>query len=218
MLEFLSNPVVLAAWMAAMAASLFVVIRDLRVNNAHLMGLMKVVWVLTAAYSGPLGLAVYWFSGRSAIPADGPARRGFRSVAHCFSGCGMGEIVGVALAAGVLGLGSWPTAIMTFLLAYVFGFALTVGPMVQNGVSLGQALRDAAIAETPSITVMEVVAISVSLAIAQGAGMHETLFWTSLIVSLSCGLIAAWPVNVALIRFGVKEGMMDPRRTEHAHA
>ena len=32
-----------------------------------------------------------------------------------------------------------------------------------------------------------------------------------MVVSLSLGLLAAWPVNVLLIRFGVKEGMHDPR-------
>jgi hypothetical protein len=217
MIEFLSQPIVLAVWLAAVAASLVIVVRDLRENNSHLMSLMKAVWVLTVAYSGPLGLTIYWLTGRRAISSDGTARRAFRSVAHCYSGCGMGEIVGVSLAAGLLGLGNWTTAIVTFALAYLFGFALTVGPMVQNGVAFRQAMKDAAIAETPSITVMELVAIGIGLYVAGGAEMGETLFWTSLILSLSCGLLAAWPVNVVLIRKGVKEGMMDPRHTHHGH-
>ena len=41
--------------------------------------------------------------------------------------------------------------------------------------------------------------------------MGDAIFWSSLIVSLTAGLVAAYPVNVLLIRFGVKEGMMDPR-------
>jgi hypothetical protein len=38
-----------------------------------------------------------------------------------------------------------------------------------------------------------------------------------MIVSLTCGLVAAYPVNLILIRMGVKQGMMDPRDTHHAH-
>ncbi|ETX14058.1 multicopper oxidase [Roseivivax halodurans JCM 10272] len=212
---FLDSPLFLGLWIATMLPCLLWTIRDLRTRNAHLMSLMKLVWALTVFYSGPIGLLVYRWSGRKEIADDTLARRGFRSVAHCYSGCGMGEIVGVIVAAGLLSLASiWVSAI-TFALAYVFGFALTVGPMVQGGTPWREALRDAAIAETPSITVMEVTAIGVSLWLASGAGMGEVRFWTSLIVSLSCGLFAAWPVNVALIRFGVKEGMMDPRHTHH---
>ena len=58
---------------------------------------------------------------------------------------------------------------------------------------------------------MEVVAIGVDLWLSAGAGLGDVLFWSSLVVSLSLGLIAAWPVNVALVALGVKEGMHDPR-------
>ncbi len=37
------------------------------------------------------------------------------------------------------------------------------------------------------------------------------VFWGALIISLSMGLLAAYPVNVLLIRFGVKEGMHNPK-------
>lgn len=41
--------------------------------------------------------------------------------------------------------------------------------------------------------------------------MGEALFRSSLAFSLTAGLIAAYPVEVLLVRFGVKEGMHDPR-------
>jgi hypothetical protein len=84
-------------------------------------------------------------------------------------------------------------------------------------VGWARAIRDAVISETPSIFVMEVVAIGVDLWLAGEAGPAQALFWSSLVVSLTCGLIAAYPVNVLLIHYGIKEGMMDPRNTEHAH-
>lgn len=207
----------LIGWAILMVPSLAVLIHDLRRNNAHLMPLMKVVWILTALYSGPLGLAVYWTTGRKEISRDNIWRRSWRSVSHCYSGCGMGEIVGVFIAAGLLSLGNWWVAVITFALAYVAGYALTVGPLLQEGVSFRTAMRDAFLAETPSITVMEIVAIGADIVLAGGAKMSEPIFWSGLIFSLSLGLFAAYPVNVALIHYGVKEGMMDPRNTEHAH-
>lgn len=213
----LQSPWFLVAWAALMLPSLALVLVDLRRNNSHLMPLMKWVWALTVVYSGPLGLAVYWWSGRKEIAADGTYRRAARSVAHCYSGCGMGEIIGLTLAVGVLALGTTATALMTFAFAYAAGFALTVGPLMQEGTGLGTASRDAVISETPSITIMEVVAIGVDLTLAGDAGPTQALFWSSMVVSLTCGLLAAYPVNIILIRMGVKEGMMDPRNTSHTH-
>lgn len=212
----LTSPWFLAAWSLATAVSLAVLWRDLARNNAHLVGLMKWVWSFTVAYSGLLGLAVYYYSGRKEIARDSLWRKGFRSVAHCYSGCGAGEIVGVVITAGILALDGWWIAGITFALAYVAGYALTVGPLVQEGVPLVQALWDAFYSETASITVMEIVAIGVDLWLAAEATMADTLFWSSLVFSLSMGLIAAYPVNVLLIRLGVKRGMHNPKHTNHA--
>ncbi|QFU07274.1 hypothetical protein PARPLA_01203 [Rhodobacteraceae bacterium THAF1] len=203
----------LAGWLVLTIPSLVILIRDLRSKNAHLMSLMKVVWALTVVYSGPVGLAVYWLTGRKEISDDGIWRRGARSVAHCYSGCGMGEIIGVTVAVGVIAAPTWGVALITFTLAFTFGILLTVGPMMQEGTKFRPALKDALIAETPSIVVMEAVAIGSDILISGDATIGEPLFWSALIVSLSFGLLAAYPVNVMLIRFGIKEGMMDPRMT-----
>lgn len=201
-------------WAVVALVCVLVLVRDLRRCNREIMGLMRFVWIFTVTYSGPLGLALYWTCGRRQIPYDGPWRRGGRSVAHCYSGCGLGEVTGVLVTVGLLSLGNWWVAGTTFVLAYVAGFALTVGPLVQGGVGVREALFDALWSETASITVMEVVAIGVDLTLAGSAGMGHALFWMSLVVSLSCGLLAAWPVNVLLIRFGVKQGMGDPREMD----
>lgn len=216
--DWLASWPLLIGWLGVTLVCLAVVIRDLRVHNPHLMPLMKFVWILTTANSGPLGLAVYWYSGRKTIPRDSLPRKAFRSVAHCYSGCGIGEILGVILAVGVLAAGNFWASIITFALAWLFGFGLTVGPMVQAGAPLGEAIRDSFIAETFSIAVMETVAIGVGLWLGGEARLHEALFWTSLYVSLSAGLLAAWPANLLLVRMGVKSGMMDPRDTRHARA
>jgi hypothetical protein len=209
--SFLSDPVTLSVWVALVLASVAWTVLDLRTRNPEMGGLMKLVWVLTVLYSGPLGAFVYVYSGRKQIARDSLPRRAFRSVAHCYSGCGLGEIVGVSVSVGLFAMGQYWVAAVTFACAYTAGFALTVGPLVQEGVGLRRALWDAFLAETPSIVVMEAVAIGVDLWLAGSAGMGDALFWAALAVSLSCGLLAAYPVNILLIRWGVKEGMHDPR-------
>jgi hypothetical protein len=216
--HILSGPWLLAGWLTANALSLAVLLRDLRIGNPAIMPLMRWVWGLTVAYSGPLGLLVYWKTGRRQIARDSLWRRGWRSVCHCYSGCGAGEVVGVLIAAGLLSLGTWWVSGITFGLAYVFGYAMTAGPLMQEGVPRHQALWDAFTSETASITVMEVTALAVNQGVAAQATIGQPLFWSSLLLSLTCGLLAAWPVNVLLIKWGIKEGMHDPRhRAGHAH-
>lgn len=215
--HIITSPTFLIFWIAGMVVSLTNLLFDLRNRNGHLPSTMKLVWILTVLYSGPVGLAIYYFAGRKQIDHDSLWRRGFRSVAHCYSGCGAGEITGVFIAAGLLALGNWWIAGVTFLLAYVAGFVLTMAPLMQEGVTFHQALWDAFYSETASITVMEITAIGTDLWLAGSATMSDPLFWSSLVFSLTVGLIAAYPVNVLLIYVGVKEGMHSPK-ISHANA
>jgi hypothetical protein len=64
------------------------------------------------------------------------------------------------------------------------------------------------------------VAITTDLYLGGEATMGDALFWSSLYVSLSLGLFAAWPANLLLIKYGLKGGMGDPRDEDaasHAH-
>lgn len=50
--------------------------------------------------------------------------------------------------------------------------------------------------------------------VAGGVGpLTDVLFRSSLVFPLTMGLIAAYPVGLDLIYFGVKEGMMNPGKT-----
>lgn len=206
----LTTPRYLAVWGVLVIASLSVLAYDLRANNDELAPLMKLVWGLTVLYSGPLGLCLYAFAGRTQISNDSVWRRGVRSVAHCYSGCGMGEVVGVVITAGLLSMGTPVVVAGTFLCAYTAGYALTVGPLMQEGVGFGEAMWDALLSETPSITVMEVAAIGTDVWLAGDAVIGELLFWSSLVLSLTIGLAVAYPVNLGLVAGGVKEGMQNP--------
>lgn len=207
----LSSPVVFGIWIVLVLSSLGVLWWDIRSRNQALPSMMKFVWTLTVLYSGPFGLAIYWYSGRTQISRDSFWRRGFRSDSHCYSGCGAGEIVGITLAQGILAFSTLWVVLITFGFAYLFGYALNVGPLMQEGESFVEAAKDAILSETPSITIMEIAAIATDLLLAGTAGMGSILFWMAMAFSLSIGFIAAYPVNAGLITLGVKEGMMNPQ-------
>jgi hypothetical protein len=218
----MSNDWLLVLWAGFALGSCMTLVLDLHRNNAHLGSVMKAVWLLTVLYSGPLGLLIYYYAGRRQIRRDSLWRKGFRSVAHCYSGCGAGEITGVFLATGLLSLGNTGVALVTFCLAYLFGYGMTLGPLLQAGTPLKQALLDTFYSDTATIAVMEFTAIALDLWLAASARPGDTLFWTSLLLSLTAGLIVAYPVNVLLVHLGVKGGMANPRDTSagaagHAH-
>lgn len=61
---FLSQPEVLATWLVIDVLCIVYLLWDLRNRNPEMMPIMRLVWILTVAYSGPIGLAVYHYSGR----------------------------------------------------------------------------------------------------------------------------------------------------------
>lgn len=207
--DFVTLELVLA-WAGVSLLSVGVLWVDLRRNNQALPSMMKLVWTLTVLYSAVIGLGVYWYSGRRQIPEDTFWRRGMRSTSHCYSGCGIGEVLGITLAAGILLLDTVGVIAMTFTFAYLFGVAFTVGPLMQEGVVFREALSDAVYSESGSIVAMETVAIGSDIYLAGEATMGDPVFWASLGVSLSLGFLAAYPINLGLLHLGVKEGMGDP--------
>lgn len=215
--EFLSSSWVLAVWLGMSVIACAILLLDLYRHNQHIGPIMKVVWFLTVFYSGALGLLIYFYSGRKQISHDSLWRKGFRSVAHCYSGCGAGEVTGIFIAAGLLSLTNISVALITFSFAYVFGYGMTLGPLLHDGVPVKKALIDTFYSDTATIAVMEITAISLDLWLAADASMNEPLFWNSLLLSLTAGLVAAYPVNVLLVRLGVKGGMGDPRDTTGTH-
>jgi hypothetical protein len=97
----------------------------------------------------------------------------------------------------------------------VFGYALTLRPLLRSGVAVGTALGLAFAADTLSITVMEIVDNAIVLAIpgAMDAGITDTLFWSSLALALGVAGVIAFPVNHWLIGRGRGHAVLH----EHHH-
>lgn len=122
---------------------------------------------------------------------------------HCLTGCAIGEVLGLVIATA-LGWPDLPAIALAVVLAFIFGYSLTLRPLLAGGVALGQALGLALAADTLSITVMEIVDNAVMLLIpgAMDAGLTDFLFWGSLAFALAVAFVAAFPVNLWLIGRG----------------
>ena len=116
-----------------------------------------------------------------------------------------------------LGWGNAATIALAVVLAFIFGYALTVIPLIRSGKALGSVLSLAFAADTVSITIMEVVDNAVMLAIpgAMHAGLDEPLFWGSLAFALLVAGIAAFPVNRWLITRGRGHAVVHKHHLHH---
>ena len=121
---------------------------------------------------------------------------------HCLTGCAIGEILGMVVSTA-LGLGNAASILISIVLAFVFGYGLTMRPLVA-AVGARRAMRLAFASDTVSITTMEIVDNLFIIAVpgALAAGLGDGLFWWSLIVSLVIAFIVTVPVNHWLIGRG----------------
>lgn len=122
---------------------------------------------------------------------------------HCLTGCAIGEVLGMVIGTAA-GLGNTPTVIISIVLAFVFGYALTMRGVLRAQVPLRQAMKIALAADTVSIAVMELIDNSVMVGVpgALDAGLGDALFWGSLAFSLAAAFVITTPVNKWMIGRG----------------
>jgi len=134
--------------------------------------------------------------------ADADWRTAVSATLHCLTGCAIGEILGMVIATA-LGLGNAASIVLAIVLAFFFGYALTIVSLIRV-VNLGRASRLAFASDTASIATMEVVDNLFIIAVpgALAAGLTDGLFWWSLVVSLAVAFVVTVPINRWLIARG----------------
>ena len=130
-------------------------------------------------------------------------RAAVSATVHCLTGCAIGEVLGMVVATW-LGWGNAASIALAVALAFVFGYSLTLGPVLRAGVPVGRALPLAFASDTASISVMEIVDNAFILVVpgAIAAELSDALFWWSLAVSLAIAFVFALPLNRWLIARG----------------
>ena len=123
---------------------------------------------------------------------------------HCLTGCAIGEVLGMVIGTAA-GWHNAATVAVSVVLAFVFGYALTLRGVLRGGLGLPAAIRVALAADTVSIAVMELVDNAVVLAVpgAMDAGLTSPLFWASLAFSLAAAFVVTLPVNRWMISRGL---------------
>ena len=122
---------------------------------------------------------------------------------HCLTGCAIGEITGMVIGTA-LGLPNGSTVIISIVLAFVFGYALTSLPLLRAGLALAVVAPIALASDTLSIATMELIdnTIMVSVPGAMDAGLDTLLFWGALSFALAIAFVVTVPVNRWLLARG----------------
>jgi hypothetical protein len=90
-------------------------------------------------------------------------RTAFQATIHCLTGCAIGEVLGLVIATA-LGWHDLPSIVLAVVLAFGFGYGLTLRPLLAGGMAFRGAMRIALAADTVSIVVMETTDNAIVLA------------------------------------------------------
>jgi hypothetical protein len=202
-------------------------------GNRQQMGVMDIVWPVTALYSGPLGLWAYFRIGRlsthramMAAKARGETPPGKAKpfaqkvgigTTHCGAGCSLGDLCAETLMYffpfTLFGRGIFAGWAVDFAFAFAIGIAFqyfSIKPMRQ--LSPKQALVQALKADSLSLTAWQVgmygwMAIATFLIFGTELGKTDPVFWFMMQAAMLAGFVTSYPVNWWLIRKGIKESM-----------
>lgn len=122
---------------------------------------------------------------------------------HCLTGCAIGEVLGMIIGTA-LGWSDLQTIALAVALAFFFGYAFTIGPVMRSGLTLRAAIPVALAADTVSIAVMEIVDNGILLLVpgAMDAHLDSPLFWGALAFALGVAFVVTLPLNRWLIGRG----------------
>ncbi|HSX28416.1 MAG TPA: DUF4396 domain-containing protein [Candidatus Saccharimonadales bacterium] len=126
-----------------------------------------------------------------------------RATLHCLTGCAIGEVLGMVIGTAA-NLRNAAMIVLSIVLAFVFGYSLTIWPVLRAGIPFKKALGVALASDTVSISSMEIMDNLVVVVIpgALNAGLTTGLFWESLALSLVVAFTVTVPVNRWLIARG----------------
>jgi hypothetical protein len=227
---------VMLAWVAigvAVVGALVIAVDEVRHPQA--MGVMNVVWPVTALYFSVFAVWAYFALGRkstrAAVQAMGEMKMDEEAhekptlaevavaTSHCGAGCVLADLVSEfwIAAAGMTILGSmlWAGFVIDFVAAWVLGIVFqyaAIKPM-RSGISVGAAIVAAIKADTLSIVAFQVgmYAWMALVYFKLFPGPHlmafDPRYWVMMQVAMVCGFATSLPMNWLLIRAGLKEKM-----------
>jgi hypothetical protein len=199
-------------------------------RRRQMMPVMEAVWPVSALYFGPVASVAYRVWGRPKSKRwlreqrlEEPPDRPFWTkvavgVSHCGAGCTLGDIAAewavFAFGATIAGLALIPEYIGDYVLALSLGVAFqyfAIAPM--RGLGFRKGIAQAAKADVLSLTAFEVGLFGwmalMALVFFPHPHLHpdSPVYWLGMQIGMVFGFATAWPINVWLIRKGIKEAM-----------
>ena len=125
---------------------------------------------------------------------------------HCLIGCAIGEWIGLAIGVS-MGLAAWPTMALATVLGFGGGYTLGLWPLVRRGMRWSEAFRTIWLGETISIAVMEFAMNFTDYHVGglQAPSLLSAQFWLGYAAAVPVGFVAAWPVNLWLLKRNIKQ-------------
>jgi putative flippase GtrA len=194
------------------------------------MRVMEAVWPITGLYLGPGGWFAYVRLGQPTAGRDTeaggeeeiPEWQGVAvSATHCGAGWTLGDIIGewVVFAGSltIAGVALWPAYMLDFALAYLLGIVFqyfAIKPM--SDLTRRQAVWRAIRADTLSLVAFEIGLFGWMALVffVLFPGPHLTpgnsAYWLMMQIGMALGLLTTYPVNIWLVRRGIKHPMGRP--------
>lgn len=211
--------------------SFIIVYVDINMGRYQGMPIMNLAWPITALYSGPLALIMYFIYGRAKkgdmihnLNSGHQIKRRkkkhprwvqiYVSSTHCGAGCGLADIVSEIMiywvGITIFGHTIWASYFIDYGLALVFGFVFqyfNIAPMHPD-LSAWEATKLSIKADVLSLTTFQIGMYAWLLAvhfIFKGQlNASSPLYWFMMQIGLTIGLITTYPVNYWLIKTKVK--------------
>lgn len=213
----------LVVWFLLAAASTAYVAWDQYRNNPEPV-VMKWGFILVTLYMGPLGLLLYVLADKEPHPGEHETfiqalwKQGVGSTIHCVAGDATGIILAAAITAS-LGLPMWIDLIVEYATGFALGLFIFQSLFMKSmmGGTYWQNVRKSFVPEFISMNCMMAGMAPTMSFLMMGRDMRamepaELLFWGVMSLGVIVGFTTAYPVNVWMVKAGLKHGLMTERR------
>ena len=213
----------LIVWFALAALSTAYVAYDQFRNNPE-PTVMRWGFILVTLYMGPLGLLLYVLADKEPRPGEHEQftsplwKQGVGSTIHCVAGDATGIIL-AAVVTAALGLPMRIDLIVEYVAGFAFGLFIFQSLFMKEmmGGTYWENVRKTFLPEFISMNAMMAGMAPVMSLLMMARDMRameptELVFWGVMSLGVMVGFATAYPVNVWMVKRGLKYGLMTERK------
>lgn len=124
---------------------------------------------------------------------------------HCLTGCGLGDVIGMTIGL-TIGFSYYESIFTGIIFGSILGYIFGIFPLLKRQIDLQKATKIVLTTELISIVFMELgeaITEVFSPGMRKAGPLHES-YWIGLLFVLLVGFLAALPVNLFLVRKGIR--------------